>query len=103
MPTKRQLRVLRNLALKNYVWEQTKSPQLVQFDESSGKEVLLGRAEIDSMAAAGWLQRIHHPPSAQRLDHFEITDFGLALLEQTSRKAPAREPLPDQAKDQLAS
>ena len=91
-PTRRQLRILQNLRTANYIWEKAGAPDFVQFDETSGKELRLKQTEVMQMAASGWIRRVQHPPSAQRLDRYELADNGIELLEDNSlRKGPARE------------
>lgn len=88
-PTKRHIRILRNLALNNYIWEQARTSRLIQFDESSGKDSLLRLVEVKDMSAAGWIRRVQFPPEAQRLDRYEITEAGRAALD-----VPLKGPMP---------
>jgi hypothetical protein len=89
VPTKRQLRILKNLMGNNGIWEKAGRKYFLQFDEHSGKEVRLKSDELHEMAAAGWIQPVRFPPSAQRLDRYEIAELGLAFG-RPSPKEPQR-------------
>lgn len=90
-PTSRELRILRNLADKNAIWESLGRKHFVQFDELTGTEMLVRRTEIDHLTASGWIRLVQLPKSAQRLDHYELTTEGASLEGMLQRKMPKLE------------
>jgi hypothetical protein len=95
-PTSRELRILRNLADRNAIWEEPGRKYFVQFDESTGKEIRIRANELEHMGTCGWIRLVHPPKAAQRLDHYELTAEGAGLEELVQRKSAQREVEPIQ-------
>lgn len=95
-PSSRDLRIIRNLILRNAIWEELGHSNFVQFDEQTGKELRIQPKDLKRMTASGWIQLVQPPKSAQRLDHYELTEEGAAFKHLALRKAPQQEipPLP---------
>jgi hypothetical protein len=90
-PSSRELRILRNLADKNSIWEKVGREYFVQFDEATNREIRIQQNELEQMKACGWIRLVHPPKSAQRLDHYELTAEGASLDGLIRRKSPQRE------------
>ena len=90
-PTRRELRILRNLIDNNYIWEEIGQKHFVQFDGRTGKQVRIRPDELERMATSGWIRHVRFPRSAQRLDRYELTEEGSTIDLLSQRKTPQRE------------
>jgi hypothetical protein len=91
VPTNRELRILRNLLSRNQIWEAVGRKYFTQYDEITGKEIRIPCTELKHMETCGWIQLIHHPEAAQRLDRYEITTPGASLVTRAEKKSPQPE------------
>ena len=74
-------------------WEVPGRPYFSQYNEATGREGRIRRADLDPLCDEGWVRLIRHDVAMHRLDYWEITDAGRTVLaESRQRKGPVVAP-----------
>jgi hypothetical protein len=63
----------------NLIWELADQPYCTLYNEKTGRDQRIRLQGVREMEAFGWIHRVPNP-SPNRLDSWEITDKGRAVL-----------------------
>jgi hypothetical protein len=78
-PNPAQRRLLRTMEQGNPIWEIADAPHCTVYHEKTGRDQRLRRQRVEQIEALGWIRRVPNP-SQGRLDSWEITELGRAVL-----------------------
>ena len=83
--TPRQRQILLRLAGGDLVWEVAGENYFTQFNERTDKQIHIRQPVMLPLESAQLVRRHHQPESAHKLDYWEITEEGLAMVAQSSK------------------
>ena len=99
--TPRQRRILIRLAAGDFLWEVAGEKYFTQFEEKTGRQLRVHPPALQPLESADLIVRRRQPEAARRLDYWEITEQGRAMIaesllppkktvQRTPRKGSAR-------------
>jgi DNA-binding HxlR family transcriptional regulator len=85
------MRILSRMVQGDYAWEVAGKNYFSQFNDSTQRPGRVLLRELLGLREQGWIRRITQQPEAHRLDYWDITEAGRAIVTlHETRIGPAR-------------